>query len=198
MSDISSFQALRERLGGRNLYLVGMMGSGKSLTGPSLALALSYGFVDVDSVIEQLLGRSISQVFAEDGEASFRDVETQVLSSIGQRHSLIVATGGGVVVRSQNWGVLHQGIVIWLDPGIERLWARLQADPGNRPLLQSENPLQTFSELHAARKSFYAEADLHVVVNDEAPEEVAQRILEDLPSILSSPEDLYGPQTIAN
>ena len=98
MSDPTS--SLKQRLGGRSLYLVGMMGSGKTSTGRPLAEQLGYGFVDADAVIEQAAGCSIPEIFERDGEAGFRSLESQVLSAISQRHSLVVATGGGVVVTS--------------------------------------------------------------------------------------------------
>ena len=137
MTDSLSSQSLGQRLGGRNLYLVGMMGSGKSSTGPYLAKELSYGFVDSDKVIEEVCGQSISVIFDQEGEEEFRLVESKVLNAIGQRHSLVVATGGGLVTRAENWGVLHQGIVVWLDPGQDRLFNRLASNPGGRPLFQS-------------------------------------------------------------
>ena len=113
--------ALRKSLCGRNLYLVGMMGSGKSCTGPYLAKELSYSFVDSDKVIEEVCGLSIPEIFKRDGEEAFRNVESKVLNAIGQRHSLVVATGGGLVTRSENWGILHQGIVIWINRNHSRV-----------------------------------------------------------------------------
>ncbi len=195
MTNSYSPQLLRKTLGGRNLYLIGMMGSGKSQTGPHLAKELSYGFVDADQVLEQACGQNISQIFEKDGEKGFRIVESQVLVAIGQRHSLVVATGGGVVTKSENWGVLHQGIVIWIDPGIDRLFQRLQSDPGDRPLFLKQNPLGEFEALSKARKKFYVEADLHLKVGDENPEQVAKQIVQNLPSILNSSEDPIAPQT---
>ena len=106
--------SLKQTLAGRSLYLVGMMGSGKTSTGRPLAERLGYGFVDADAVIEEAAGCSIPQIFDSDGETGFRDIETHVLSAISQRHSLVVATGGGIVTRPENWGMLHQGIVICL------------------------------------------------------------------------------------
>ncbi len=188
-------ELLKKRLGGRNIYLVGMMGSGKSQTGPHLAKALNYGFVDADNVIEQLCGKAVSKIFEMDGEKGFRLVESQVLNAIGQRHSLVVATGGGVVIKSQNWGVLHQGIVIWIDPGKERLFLRLQADPGDRPLLQKNLLFSDFEDLVASREKFYDEADLHLQIGDSAPKEVAKQIVQSLPSILNDPEAPNAQQT---
>ena len=187
---------LRSRLGGRNLYLVGMMGSGKSSSGRPLAKALGYGFVDADPVIEQVAGRSIPQIFAEDGEAGFRAIEAQVLQAIGQRHSLVVATGGGVVTKPENWGVLHQGIVIWLDPSPEQLLNRLKSDTTQRPLLTTDNPGETLHALLQERIPLYKEADLHLQVTDQSAEQVAAMILNNLPSILRSDPGAPGaPQT---
>ena len=189
---------LRSRLGGRNLYRVGMMGSGKSSSGRPLAQQLGYSFVDADPVIEQLAGRPIPQIFSEDGEDGFRAIEAQVLQAIGQRHSLVVATGGGVVTKPENWGVLHQGIVIWLNPGRDRLLARLQNDCTQRPLLQTENPAEALDALLEARTPLYSEADLQLSVGDQSPEQVATMVLDALPSILTPASEGPGaPQTTA-
>jgi len=178
---------LRQRLGGRSLYLVGMMGSGKSSTGRPLAEKLGYGFVDSDSVIEQLAGCSIPEIFQRDGEAGFRELETQVLSAISERHSLVVATGGGVVTRSENWGVMHQGIVIWLDVEREQLLKRLEADSTPRPLLQEADPAQALDRILNARRPQYSEADLTVVIEEETPDVVADGILQLLPNLIQDP-----------
>jgi len=187
---------LKARLGGRNLYLVGMMGSGKSSSGRPMAQALGYGFVDADSVIEQLAGRTIPTIFNEDGEEGFRTLEAQVLQAIGQRHSLVVATGGGIVTRPENWGVLHQGLVIWLDPSREQLLGRLQRDPGNRPLLQQGDPEAALDDLLAARQPLYSEADLHLTIDNQSAETVAAMVLEAIPALLNPVPGAPGaPQT---
>ena len=185
MSDPTS--SLKQRLGGRSLYLVGMMGSGKTSTGRPLAEQLGYGFVDADAVIEQAAGCSIPEIFERDGEAGFRALESQVLNAISQRHSLVVATGGGVVTQQENWGLLHSGIVIWLDVVPEQLMQRLSADSTIRPLLQTEDPEAALNALLNQRRPLYAEADLTVVINDETPETVADGILQLLPSLLKDP-----------
>jgi len=197
MSASSNPFLLKQRLGGRNLYLVGMMASGKSCTGPYLAQQLAYGFVDSDKVIEEVSGESIPMIFEKDGEKGFRTLETQVLNAIGQRHSLVVATGGGLVTRPENWGVLHQGVVIWLDVALEQLFARVQSDSSNRPLLNHKDPWSVLEDLFNEREKFYVEADLHLKVSEEAPNEVAKQILQTLPSILSEPEGPSAPQTTA-
>ncbi|MDA0257117.1 MAG: shikimate kinase [Cyanobacteria bacterium] len=185
MSDATP--SLKQRLSGRSLYLVGMMGSGKTSTGRPLAQQLGYGFVDADAVIEQAAGCSIPEIFERNGEAGFRALESQVLNAISQRHSLVVATGGGVVTQQENWGLLHSGIVIWLDVVPEQLMQRLKADSTIRPLLQTEDPEAALNALLNQRRPLYAEADLTVVINDETPETVADGILRLLPSLLKDP-----------
>lgn len=176
--------SLRQRLEGLNLYLVGMMGSGKSTAGRHLAEALGYRFIDADSTLEQAAGRSIAEIFASDGEPGFRDLEAAVLNQIASWHSLVVATGGGVVTRPQNWGQLRQGVVIWLDAPNELLLQRLAADPTSRPLMASPKPAERLEALLAERRPLYAQADLHLQQDGRAPELVAQQLLEALPSIL--------------
>ena len=182
-----STPTLKQRLAGRSLYLVGMMGSGKTSTGRPLAERLGYGFVDADAVIEQAAGCSIPDIFDRDGEAGFRSLESQVLSAISQRHSLVVATGGGVVTQPENWGLLHSGIVIWLDVVPDQLLQRLKADSTVRPLLQTADPEAALNALLNERRPLYAEADLTVVINDETPDVVADGILQLLPSLLKDP-----------
>ena len=179
--------SLRQRLGGRNLYLVGMMGSGKTSTGRPLAQRLQYGFVDADAVIEQAAGCTIPDIFKRDGESGFRSLETQVLSAISQRHSLVVATGGGAVTRPENWGAMHQGIVIWLDVKHQELLRRLEQDDTPRPLLQEQDPAMALNRLWTARQPMYAEADLTVVIDAEPPDEVADGILTLLPTLIQDP-----------
>ena len=182
-----STPTLKQRLSGRSLYLVGMMGSGKTSTGRPLAERLGYGFVDADAVIEQAAGCSIPEIFERDGEAGFRSLESQVLSAISQRHSLVVATGGGVVTQPENWGMLHSGSVIWLDVVPDQLLQRLNADSTVRPLLQTADPEAALNALLNERRPLYAEADLTVVINDETPEAVADGILQLVPSLLKDP-----------
>ena len=182
-----SAPSLKQRLSGRSLYLVGMMGSGKTSTGRPLAERLGYGFVDADAVVEQAAGCTIPDIFENEGEPGFRALESQVLNAISQRHSLVVATGGGVVTRPENWGLLHSGIVVWLDVARDELMKRLQEDATVRPLLQSPDPEAALDNLLMERRSLYAEADLTVVINDESPDAVADGIVQLLPQLLQDP-----------
>ena len=184
----STPKTLKEKLVGRNIFLIGMMGSGKSQTGPVLAKMINYAFVDTDDVIEKASKQSISSIFEKDGEKVFRDVEKKVLKEISQHHSLVIATGGGLVTLPENWGILHQGIVIWLDLDLRRSIKRLESDQKRRPLLLGDNLAENFSQIYESRKPIYLESDLRIEVEDQSPYEVATMVAEHLPSILIDPE----------
>lgn len=184
----STPKTLKEKLGGRNIFLIGMMGSGKSQTGPVLAKMINYAFVDTDDVIEKASKQSISSIFEKDGEKVFRDVEKKVLKEISQHHSLVIATGGGLVTLPENWGILHQGIVIWLDLDLKRSIKRLESDKKKRPLLIGYDLAENFSQIYESRKPIYLESDLRIEVEDQSPYEVATMVAEHLPSILIDPE----------
>ncbi|WP_413683239.1 shikimate kinase [Prochlorococcus sp. MIT 1011] len=184
----STPKTLKEKLGGRNLFLIGMMGSGKSQTGPVLAKMINYAFVDTDDVIEKASKQSISSIFEKDGEKVFRDVEKKVLKEISQHHSLVIATGGGLVTLPENWGILHQGIVIWLDLDLKRSIKRLESDKKKRPLLIGDDLAGNFSQILENRKPIYLESDLRIEIEDQSPYEVATIIAKRLPSILIDPE----------
>ena len=185
---------LRERLQGLNIYLVGMMASGKSTVGPLLANALGYRFLDADAVIREVAGCTIPEIFDRDGEAGFRSLERQVLQQLSQWHSLVVATGGGIVTVPANWGELRQGVVIWLDVAEDELLRRLQADPGGRPLLAGDDPAARLHALLEQRQPLYGQADLRVSAQGEDASGISERILQQLPGLLKAPD---APQTTA-
>lgn len=167
-------------LKGVNLYLIGMMGSGKSTVGRLLAAQLGYGFLDLDQIIEQVSGQSVADIFAEQGEAHFRALETQVLAAVSPYTCKVVATGGGVVLARPNWGYLHYGIVVWLDAPIEVLLKRIEQQPGKRPLLAGGDLRDRLQELLAQRSFLYDEADVWVDASADEPVEVARLTLERL------------------
>ena len=169
----------RQMLNGTNIFLIGMMGAGKSTVGKLLAQKLGHNFLDTDPLIEQCAGKSIPDIFANDGEESFRDLEQQVLSQVSAYTRLVVATGGGIVMRSLNWSHLHDGIVVWIDVPVEILHDRLKIESNHRPLLQTENLLQRLIDIYEQRRDRYAQADISIMVNaDETPEAVSDRLLE--------------------
>ncbi len=181
----SSSQGIKGiNLKGVNLYLVGMMGSGKTTVAQCLAHLLDYRFLDTDAVIEQVAGRSIPEIFATDGEANFRQIETQVLAQVTEYTRMAIATGGGIVLDRQNWSYLQQGVVVWLDVPIDQLCQRLQGDEG-RPLLKTADPKQTLTKLLGDRQNLYAQADVKVTVApDEEPDQTAERVLHEIQTIL--------------
>ena len=164
-SDLISM-SLSKRLNGINLYLIGMMGAGKSSTGAELAQALGYQFFDTDAVVEAAAGQPIPQIFAHQGEHAFRQIETQVLAELSAYRRLVIATGGGIVTQQQNWSYLHHGIVVWLDVPPAILQARLAGDMG-RPLLQGQDWDAKLTDLLAQRQPLYAQADVRVEVGAE-------------------------------
>jgi shikimate kinase len=169
-----------------NIYLVGMMGCGKSTVGRALAELMDYRFMDTDHLVEQVSRQSIASIFAMAGEAEFRAIESKVLAEISAYTRLLIATGGGIVLRQENWGYLRQGLVVWLDVTPEVIWARIGADP-SRPLLQDPDPQGKLQELLTARRSRYGEADLRIEIAIETPPAlVAQEILAQIPSVLKS------------
>jgi len=168
---------LTERLQGTNVYLIGMMGAGKSSTGTALAQALGYQFFDTDAVLEAAAGRTIPEIFAEDGEAAFRQQETEVLAQLAAYRRLVIATGGGIVTQRQNWGHLHHGIVVWLDVPLAVLEQRLAGETG-RPLLQRPDWRQTLAALVEQRQPLYAQADVRVPVGaEDSVEAIVAQIL---------------------
>jgi shikimate kinase len=171
-------------LQGINIYLIGMMGAGKSTVGQLLARALDYCFLDTDAVIEQAANQPIATIFAEAGEREFRALETQVLSQLAAHKRLVIATGGGIVLERINWSYLQYGLVVWLDVSAAILWARLQGDT-TRPLLQNANPKQTLEHLLAQRQPLYNQADLRIeIAHEQPPECLIQNILAAIPSVL--------------
>jgi shikimate kinase len=177
---------LTNLLKGTNLYLIGMMGVGKSTVGQHLAAQLGYRFLDTDRLIEQTTGQSISDFFAEQGEAAFRDIETQVLAQLAAYTRLVVATGGGIVLKQQNWSYLQYGAVVWLDAPIDLLVERLTGDR-TRPLLQAADLRLKLETLLSQRQAHYAQADVRVEQQTgERPDAIATRTLEALRQIVKS------------
>ena len=177
-----------DRLQGLNLYLIGMMGTGKTTVGQRLAKELGYRFFDTDVLIERVAQKSINELFAEDGEAFFRELESQVLGEVSACTRSVIATGGGAVLRPVNWGYLRHGLIIWLDAPISLLVERL-AEDDTRPLLEMDNLSLKLETLFAERKSLYQEADLQIAITkNENPEQIVSKILEQIPNVLKSYE----------
>ena len=165
-------------LQGISLYLIGMMGSGKTTIGKLLADRFEYQFFDTDQLIEQITQQSVSEIFAESGESVFRQLETQVMSELSSYVRKMVSTGGGIVITPENWGHLRSGVIIWLDVPIDVLKSRLESDT-SRPILQSSVDLETKLEsLFCDRSELYAQADVRISIeHHDTPEIICDRIL---------------------
>lgn len=155
----------------KNIVLIGMPGCGKSTIGTLLAEKLGRTLADADEKIISLAGKSIPDIFAQDGEPTFRDWETKALTELGKQSGLVIATGGGCVTKKRNYPLLHQnGYLVWL----ERDCSVLPTD--GRPLSQAND----LGKMYAARKPLYEVfADIRVE-NTGTPEETVQKILDAL------------------
>lgn len=173
-------------LRGVNLYLVGMMGVGKTTIGRILARELKYHFFDTDSVIAQVANQSIADIFADQGEEEFRELETKVLGQLSAYTNLVVATGGGTILRLTNWSYLHHGIVVWLDVPVDQLCDRLRDDI-TRPLLREGDLKIKLESLWRERERFYTQADVRISANvTDSPEVVATKAIEEIEKVLRS------------
>lgn len=161
----------------QNIYLIGMMGSGKTTTARELARMRGMDQRDLDEVIQQVSKKTISQIFAENGEPEFRLLEEDVLNQVSKDSNQVVATGGGVILSLENTEQMKKtGTVIYLKTSFETLWNRVKHSK-NRPLLKAESPEKLFKSIFEARKELYKNAANHVVVTDgKSPVQVAQEI----------------------
>lgn len=141
--------------GGRNVFLVGLMGAGKTTVGRVLARRLGLAFIDSDHEIEARTGVSIPTIFEIEGEEGFRRREAQIIAELTQRDDLVLATGGGVVLDPGNRARLKaNGMVVYINVPPEGLYERIRNDR-NRPLLQVADPLARLHELYAQRDPLY-------------------------------------------
>jgi shikimate kinase len=148
----------------RPIFLVGMMGSGKSTVGRRLAHALGRAFVDADKEIESRCGVPVATIFELEGEDGFRRREAALIEELTHRPGLVLATGGGAVLRDDNRRVLHdRGFVVYLCATEQELWLRLRHDRV-RPLLRTPDPRRRIGELVAARDPLYRDC-AHLVVH---------------------------------
>ncbi|WP_308217652.1 shikimate kinase [Paenalcaligenes niemegkensis] len=161
----------------QSVFLVGMMGAGKTTIGRQLAKVLDRQFVDLDHELEARCGVRVSVIFDIEGEQGFRKRETSALDACSRQTSIVLATGGGAVISAENRAYLKQrGVVVYLRASAEELFRRVSRDK-NRPLLQTSNPRQRLGELLAEREPLYQEVADIVLETGSAPISTAVRNL---------------------
>ena len=160
-----------------NLALIGFMGTGKSSVGRLVADQLHFEFLDTDELIESRAGKKISDIFTQNGEPTFRELECQLIAELAARTRTVISTGGGLPVNTTNLNSLKQHalvVCLWSSP--EKIFERVR-DQSHRPLLHDPDPLGKIRSLLAAREEFYKQAD--VLMNSEfrSIREVAQQVM---------------------
>jgi shikimate kinase len=160
-----------------NLSLIGFMGTGKSSVGRVVADQLHFEFLDTDDLIEARAGKKITDIFAQNGEPAFRELECQLVEELSHRTGTVISTGGGLPLNPANLSELkHHALVVCLWASPEKIFERVR-EQSHRPLLHDPDPLAKIRSLLSAREPFYRQAD--VLINSEfrSIREVAQQVI---------------------
>ncbi|MBX7156978.1 MAG: shikimate kinase [Verrucomicrobiae bacterium] len=161
----------------KNIVLIGMMGSGKSTIGYRAAQELNLTFYDLDKEIEKKAHCTIAEIFQQEGEAAFRELEHEILQELLQKNLCVIATGGGTFCEKRNRDLLKKYcITFYLNASTETLFERTR-HTSHRPLLQTENPLATLKNLMQKRQAYYEQADYILNVENLAPTEIVQQLI---------------------
>ncbi len=161
-----------------NIYLIGLMGVGKTTIGRQLAKSLALPFYDSDKAIEDRTGVDIPTIFEYEGEEGFRKRESRVIEQLTQERGIVLATGGGVILQEQNRKLLKEnGFVVYLSCSVEKILERTHKDT-QRPLLNTENPRQRIVKLLQEREAFYKScADYQIDTGKKQTREVVKSII---------------------
>ena len=165
-----------------NIALIGFMGTGKTAVGEVLAGKLDKKFIELDWLIERKAGKSIPEIFQEDGEIAFRELEIEVTKEVSTDRNLVIACGGGIVLNKINIDRLKESSgIVYLTASPNTILKRTSGEPGQRPLLEVDNPTLTIRELLKFRKPFYERAaDITINTSKLSIEAVAKQIIEKL------------------
>ena len=164
-----------------SIVLCGFMGCGKSAVGHELSEQLGCPFIDMDTYIEQQDGRTISEIFAQSGEAYFRALEREACKQLSLRANSVIATGGGALISPENTAIFRNAHcpIVLIDTTLPVILQRLTGDT-SRPLLQGENPEEKARALYDQRLPLYREAATYIVCGDDSPFMFARRIIKAL------------------
>jgi len=160
-----------------NLALIGFMGTGKSSVGRLVADAMHFTFLDTDDVIKGRAGKSIADIFEQNGEAAFREFERRLVEELTRRKNTVISTGGGLPANESNFASLKTHallICLWASP--EKIWERVRGQ-SHRPLLKEADPLEKIRELLTERERYYRQADVLVNTDMRSVREVAAQVI---------------------
>jgi len=173
-------RSIRQSLGARSIVMIGLMGAGKTAIGKRLAASLDMLFNDADQEIEKAAGKSINDIFAENGESYFRDGERRVIARLLNDGPKVLATGGGAFMNAETRArIADMGVSVWLRADIDTLMMRVSRRD-NRPLLKASNPRAVMEKLIGDRYPVYAQADLTIESREVAHELIVEEIVQAL------------------
>lgn len=163
---------------GKNIVLIGFMGTGKSTVGLKLAEKLRREFIDMDKEIEKVTGMAINDLFRKHGEIRFRSEEKLMAKKLSAQENVVIATGGGIVLQEENIAALKEnGILICLDAEPEDIYERVSRKKGTRPLLKKNLQVTDVAEMLKNREPYYACADYRVNTSNKSLDEVVNNII---------------------
>ena len=162
----------------KNIVLIGLMGSGKSAIGRTIAKKLGRRFIDTDRFLERKIGKTITEIFNETSETTFRTLEKEIIKKVSQYIGIVIATGGGAIKDPENFNSLKQsGWIIALYASPETLYKRIAGKRVRPLLLNQEDPIKKLEEILSERKSMYAKADFQVDTENKEINDIADEII---------------------
>lgn len=161
----------------KNIILTGMMGAGKTTVGKELATIMNCNFIDLDETIEKNYGK-ISDIFKQEGEEYFRQIETLELKKLNIQETFVLSTGGGIVLKDENIKILQTlGYVFYLEASTDTIYERIK-NQKHRPLLNTPDPKRSIEEILSKRKKLYENSGEKITVNNKNVKEIAEEIYE--------------------
>ena len=166
-----------------NVFLIGYRATGKTTVAKLLAQRLGWSSLDADDAIEQLAGKTIADIFADEGEPTFRELETTVIANLARREQTVVALGGGSVMREENREQLvGRGKTVWLVASPETIWSRIEQDSttgARRPPLTSSSGFEEITSLLQQRTPIYRQcADFEIDTENKMPKQIAEEVFD--------------------
>ena len=152
------------------------MGAGKTTVGMELAKKLNYKLIDTDHSIENDQSKKIKDIFSEDGESFFRNLETLKLKELTNVENAVISTGGGIILKDENRSILNNLFTIYLKADFENIFNRIKQDT-SRPLLLTDDPYNTAKDIFKSRQSVYESFKIHVRTDNKNPQQVVEEII---------------------